>query len=75
MSKKIMTSGKTSESKEHFIGPISVAAFILLYDVIAIKKGKSTISKNIRKLTSRGFGPEIAGAIVGMLAFHLFLKD
>lgn len=57
-------------------GPVSVALFILLYDIIAIRKKRKTISTSIRKLTTQSsFGPEIAGAILGSLAFHLFLKE
>lgn len=57
-------------------GPVSVAMFILVYDVIAIRKKRKTISTSIRKLTTQSsFGPEIAGAILGGLAFHLFLKQ
>lgn len=57
-------------------GPVSVALFILVYDVIAIRKKRKTISTSIRKLTTQSsFGPEIAGAILGGLAFHLFLKQ
>lgn len=57
-------------------GPVSVALFILVYDLVAMKKRRKTISTSIRKLTTQSsFGPEIAGAILGGLAFHLFLKQ
>lgn len=57
-------------------GPVSVALFILIYDLVAIRKKRKTISTSIRRLTTQSsFGPEIAGAILGGLAFHLFLKQ
>ena len=57
------------------LGPIDVAFFILIYDLISIKIRKKTISASIRQLSNRNFGPEISGAIAGCLIFHLFFKN
>lgn len=67
---------KNQRDIDIIFGPASVALFILIYDIVALKKKKKTISTSIRRLTTQSsFGPEIAGAILGGLAFHLFLKQ
>lgn len=67
---------KVQRDADVLFGPVSVALFILVYDLVAIKRGSKTISTSIRRLTTqKSFGPEIAGAILGGLAFHLFLKQ
>jgi hypothetical protein len=68
---------KTIRTKDADIlfGPIAVAGFILIYDLISIKIRKRTISASIRHLSNKGYGPEISGAIAGCLIFHLFFRN
>jgi len=67
---------KQQRDPDVVFGPVSVALFILIYDLVAIRKKRKTISTSIRRLTTQSsFGPEIAGAVLGGLAFHLFLRQ
>lgn len=70
-----MTKRNKIQDADILLGPITVTFFIIIYDLISIKIRKKTISASIRQLFNRNFGPEISGAIVGCLIFHLFLKN
>jgi len=61
--------------EKHLTGPLAVTFFILVYDVIAIKRKRNTITRDVHHLKALGYGPEISGAIAGLLAFHLLFRD
>ena len=58
----------------HLTGPLAVAVFVLAYDVFAIRRNKSTITRDVHHLKTLGYGPEISGAIAGLLCFHLLFR-
>jgi hypothetical protein len=59
----------------HLTGPLAVAFFVLAYDVFAIRRNRSTITRDVHHLKTLGYGPEISGAIAGLLFFHLLFRD
>jgi hypothetical protein len=59
----------------HLSGPLALTLFILLYDVIAIRRNRSTITRDVHHLKKLGYGPEVSGAICGLLIFHLLFRD
>lgn len=59
----------------HLAGPLAVAIFVFAYDVFAIQRNKSTISRDVQHLKNLGYGPEVSGAIAGLLLFHLLFRD
>lgn len=59
----------------HLTGPFAVALFVLAYDVFAIRRNRSTITRDVHHLKTLGYGPEISGAIAGLLCFHLLFRD
>lgn len=60
---------------KHLTGPLAVTLFILIYDIVAIKRNRNTITRDVHHLKQLGYGPEISGAIAGLLAFHLLFRD
>jgi hypothetical protein len=59
----------------HLTGPLSVALFVLVYDIFAIRRNRNTISRDVQHLKNLGYGPEVSGAIAGLLLFHLLFRD
>jgi len=71
----MMTKALRKLDEKHLTGPLAVTLFILAYDIVAVKRNRSTITRDIHHLKQLGFGPEISGAIAGLLAFHLLFRD
>jgi hypothetical protein len=59
---------------DYFAGPICLALFAASYNAIAVRRKKPTISAGIRWISSQKVGTELAGAVVGALIAHWFLK-
>lgn len=59
---------------DYFMGPVSLALFAAVYNTIAVKRNKPTISSGIRWISNHKIGTEFAGAVVGALIAHWFLK-
>jgi len=59
----------------HLAGPIFLAVTAGIYNAIAFKFNKPTISMGVRWIAKRNIGSEIAGAVLGGLLAHWLLND
>jgi hypothetical protein len=65
---------KGNSGIDYFAGPVCLALFAASYNAIAVRRKKPTISAGIRWISSHKVGTEFAGAVVGALIAHWFLK-
>lgn len=47
----------------------------MLYNAVAVRRGRPTISAGVRWIANTKLGAEVAGAAVGLLLFHWFWKE
>jgi hypothetical protein len=59
---------------ENLAGASTIAITACLYNALATRQNRATISTGIRWAAKQKYGPEITGAITGMLLAHWYLK-
>lgn len=64
-----------SEALKYLKGPLILALFAGIYNLIARKMGHPTISQGVRWLVNAAGGPEVAGGIIGGLIAHWLIND
>jgi len=74
----VTTMSKTttpSEALKHLKGPLILAIFAGIYNVVAVRLGQPTISQGVRWLVRKTGGAEVAGGIIGGLIAHWLIND
>lgn len=61
--------------RQHIAGPLFLGVVAFIYNMVATKTRRPTISTGVRWIANRKQGAEIAGAAVGLLLFHWFWKQ
>ena len=59
----------------HAAGPLFLLSAALLYNSVAARLGRPTISTSVRWLGHHPFGAWIAGGIIGGLLAHWFIEQ
>lgn len=69
------TSHSRSETFRYVAGPIFLGTAALVYNVVAYRFRRPTISQGVRWIVDQGGGAEVAGAVLGGLLAHWLLTD
>lgn len=64
-----------SEALKHLKGPLTLALFASVYNLVAVRTKQPTISQGVRWLLNKDGGAEIAGVIIGGLIAHWIIND
>jgi hypothetical protein len=64
-----------SETLKHLKGPVVLALFAGIYNLIAVRMEQPTISQGVRWLVRKTAGAEVAGGIIGGLIAHWLIND
>ena len=64
-----------SDALRFLKGPLLLAIFASLYNLVAVRLGQPTISQGIRWLVKKTGGAEVAGGIIGGLIAHWLIND
>lgn len=70
-----MNDRKSDTDVQHLAGPVFLVTAALLYNAVAVRRGRPTISAGVRWIANTKLGAEVAGAAVGLLLFHWFWKE
>lgn len=66
---------RIDKAAQYATGPTFVLAVALLYNAVAVRRGRPTISTSIRWLGHHPFGAWVAGGIIGGLLAHWFIEQ